>query len=445
MHVPEHWQWFNQARFGMFIHWGPFAIVSRGEQVINREHLDQDEYAQAACDWSPEHFNPRQWAAVAKQAGMKYVVFTTRHHDGFCMWDTKLTDYSSTAQSAKRDYVREVVDAFRAEGLRIGMYYSLLDFRVPAWFRGPDGDPEGWERVREYVFGQVRELLTDYGEVDVIWFDGLWPRTAEELDSGAMIDTIRSLQPDILINDRLEWPQFSWHWQDANHVIAGRDKELGDFGTPENCINARPDYLWESCQVSTWRLWGFSQGERWRSVAELLDHLVECASRGGNFLLNVGPQPDGQLPAAFVDRAAAIGKWMDVHGEAIYGSTGGSVTEFVTRGWQTVRDHNLYLIFRFWDGAPTLRLADLATPITRATLITTGKELEFEQQGETLILRGLPNEAPTDLFPVIRLECAGVPTGGAWAQQGPWQGDPERYAAWAESRGTSVWTDGRER
>jgi len=197
--------------------------------------------------------------------------------------------------------------------------------------------------------------------------------------------------------------------------------------------------------VSTWRLWGYAVGERWRPADLLLDMLVECASRGGNLLLNVGPQPDGRLPRQFVERARKIGKWMAVHGEAIYGSDAGEVCEFITYGRQTKKGNNLYLIIRFWDGCPTLTLAGLKTRVNKAVLLTTGQELDFRQRRDHLTLRGLPAEPPTDLFPVIKLECDGPPEACDWAVDRLWSGDPRRMTPWAAERGTSVFADGKPR
>jgi len=441
--IPARWRWFDQARFGLFVHWGPYSVQGRGEQVLNRERLDAAQYERDACRWNPKHFDAKAWAAVAKRAGMKYAVLTTRHHDGYCLWNSKYTDYSSAQQAPKRDFVREFVEAFRAAGIRIGLYYSLMDFRVPAWFEGPKKNPAGWTRIRQYVFDQVRELLTNYGKVDVIWFDGLWPWTSRDMKSRELIKLIRSLQPEILINDRLEWPQFSWYWQVYGHPGVKPEDEVGDYGTPEQGIYAKPGYMWESCQTSTWRLWGYTRGERWKGADEILDMLVECASRGGNLLLNVGPDEQGRMPAEFVQRALAVGKWLKVHGEAVYGSEGGNVTEFITRGWQVVKGNSLYLVIRFWDGRSTLRLPDLVTRVRKATLLTTGRALPFRQKGEELFIDGLPKKAPTALFPVVRLDCAGKPKGGLWAKERTWGGDPIRFAKWASKRGTSVWSDGK--
>jgi alpha-L-fucosidase len=443
--IPSHWRWFNEARYGMFIHWGPYAVYGRGEQALNREHIDHHEYCKMACAWNPAHYDPAVWASVAKQAGMKYAVLTTCQHDGYCLWDTQYTDYSSARQAPRRDFVREYVEAFRSAGLRVGLYYSLIDLRLPGWLEGPRKNPAGWARAKQYVFDQVRELLTNYGKIDVFWPDGLWPRTAAELESHKLIAMVRELQPEILINDRLEWPQFSWFWQSEGHPGVPEEEEIGDFGTPEQGIHAKPGYLWESCQTSTWRLWGHARGARWRSADEILGSLVECASRGGNLLLNVGPQPDGQLPPEYVERVAQIGRWLEVHGEAIYGSEHGNVTEFMTRGWQTVQGNNLYLILCFYDGRPAMRLADLATPVERVTLLTTGQELSFNQNKEELLIEGLPPLPPTDLFPIIKIACKSKPRGGAWARNRIWGEDADTFAAWARRRGTSVWTDGRER
>jgi len=441
--IPEYWQWFDEARFGLFIHWGAYAAYGRGEQVLNRERLDHRQYSEAACRWQPEHYDPAVWATVARGAGMKYAVFGARHHDGYCLWDTQHTDYSTACQAPRRDFVREYVEAFRAAGLRVGLYYSLIDLRVPAWLDGPQKDPDGWARIKAYVFDQVRELLTNYGKLDVIWFDGLWPRSAAELDSRALIAMIRELQPEILINDRLEWPQYSWHWQFPDHP--GVPDEIGDFGTPEQGIYAKPGYLWESCQTANWRHWGYAHGEHWKSAVEILDLLVECANRAGNLLLNVGPQADGRLPPQFVERVTQIGDWLALHGEAIYGCERGDITEFTTHGWQTVQGNNLYLILRFYAEPAEVRTVGLESRVERATLLSNGQQLPFEQRGDELIISGLPALPPNPLFPVIKLECSEPPRGGAWSQNRIWGTDASGFSHWAAQRGTSVWADGKER
>jgi alpha-L-fucosidase len=434
--IPSAWRWFPEARFGVFIHWGAYSAYGRGEQVLFREHLDQVDYAARACRWNPQRFDAAQWASVAKNAGMKYAVLTSRHHDGFCLWDSRLTDYTTAAQAPKRDFVRDYTEAFRSAGLRVGLYYSLADWRIPAYWEGPKHDPAGWAAFRSYVHGQVRELLTNYGKIDVIWFDGAWPHSQEAWQSADLVAMIRSLQPDILINNRLGASEVAGAIE-----TPGISRTLGDFGTPEHEIKAE-NRLWESCQVSTWRLWGYTIGERWRPADLLLDMLVTSASMGGNLLLNVGPDADGQLPPQFVAQMQAIGAWMAVHGEAIYGSEAGDVCEFITYGRQTRKGDNLYLIIRFWDGRETLTLGGLGTRVKKATLLTTGRDLAFEQTTDHLLIRGLPHEPPTDLFPVIKLECDGPPRPRPWADDRLWQGDPRRMTQWAKARGDSVCADG---
>jgi alpha-L-fucosidase len=441
---PAH-AWFNEARYGLFIHWGPYAVLGRGEQVLNREWLDQNEYADMACAWNPQHYNPEEWMEVAVRGGMKYAILTTRHHDGYCLWDTKTTDYSSMCQAPKRDFIMPYVKACRKSSLKVGLYYSFMDFRLPAWTRGPAKDPEGFAEAKQCVFDQVHELLTNYGKIDMFWFDGIWPRTEEEVDSEGLMAMMRELQPGIIINDRLENPRFSHYWQLNNWREQYKGKYLGDFGTPEQGIYSDNDYLWESCQTSVSRLWGYTIGEQWRPDFEILRILVECASRGGNLLLNVGPDAEGRFPHEFVTRSNTIGDWLQLHGEAIYGTAAGDVTEFVTYGYQTTKENNLYLIIRFWDGRPVLRLCGLKTRVKRAVLLSTGKELQVRQENGVLYIEGLPELRPAALFPVIRVECEEPPAADIWGTTRVWRNEYEPFAQWAETRGTSVWRDGKKR
>ena len=440
--IPTHWSWFPSDRYGLFIHWGPYAQLGRGEQVLFREHMDHREYQDMACRWNPEHFDARLWAGTAKKSGFRYACLTARHHDGYCLWDTAYTDYSSAKQAPKRDFVKEFVDAFREAGFKIGLYYSWLDWRIPAYFDGPDVDPSGFARFREYTHNQVKELLSNYGAIDYFFFDGAWPRSAKELESAALVSEMRRLQPHILINNRLgaDDPGDGEHADGG--MGAGESRAMGDFGTPEQQISADTARLWESCQVSTWRLWGWAAGERWKSDAQILDMLCECAHKGGNMILNVGPQGDGQFPPEFAERALSVGRWLDVHGEAVYGVQAGDLTEFVTHGWQTRKGRCVYLIFRFWDGRPQLRIPDFITPLLRAELMTTGQSLDFQQSGEVIELFGLPAENPSHLFPVIKLEFADEPSVNQWGRERLWGGNPARISDWSRQRGTSVYVDG---
>jgi len=433
--IPQKWKWFYEDRYGIFIHWGPYSVYGRGEQIAFREHLDLLEYEKTACEWNPKEFDAKKWAKVAKEAGFRYACFTTRHHDGYCLWDTKTTDYSSAKQAPKRDFVREYVEAFRAEGLKIGLYYSWMDWRIPIYFEGPETDEKAWESYRQYMHSQVAELLSDYGKIDYFFFDGVWPRNAEELGSLELVEKMRQLQPNIMINDRLGYGKQTDGNTDGG-MGAGGAANLGDFGTPERTIVADKFRMWESCQVSGWRLWGHTKGERWLSADKLLDVLCECTSQGGNLLLNVGPDANGRFPDEFTERALTIGEWLKKHGEAIYGHGSGDLTEFVTYGYQTIKGNNMYLIIRFWDGEPTMRLADILTPVKHVTLLTTSEKLKFRQKGDVLYIDGLPRENPTELFSVIKVEFAEEPKTNQWGHERLWEGDPKRVAAWAKQRGT---------
>ena len=405
--------WFRNARFGLFVHWGMYSIYGRGEQVLFREHLAPSEYRQQADSFCPRRYRPEDWAALAKKAGMRYAVLTAKHHDGYCLFDSALSDLTSTKTAAGRDLVQEYVSAFRAAGLKVGLYYSLADWQWPAYFAGPASDPEGFERFLEYTHGQVRELCSNYGQLDVIWFDGVWPHAAETWRSADLLAMIRSLQPGILINDRAGLP--------------------ADFGTPEQSIlAAQPGRAWESCITSVERHWGYHAGERlWKTPEQIIHTLAQVSEGGGNLLLNVGPRPDGTFPHPFVDLLSEVGSWLDVNGASIYGCEP-SVCECISIGRMTVVGSTVYLHCLYWPGS-SLHLSGLDNRVLSARLLADGWPLGVEQCGEHIYINDLPTLPPDPRNTVIAIEVEGTPKPFGWARDRLWQGDASRMAPWSAS------------
>ena len=292
--------WWREASFGMFIHWGVYATPGRGEWILYQEHIPVEEYIRLADQFRPEAYEPREWVALAKEAGMKYMVLTTRHHDGYCLFDSKVSDFTSVKTAARRDFVRDFADACHEAGMPIGFYYSLVDWRFPDILPvGVHHDPAVYAPMVEQAHAQVRELLTQYGKIDILWYDMLSPHDPELWRAKELNAMARELQPHILINDRAGLPE--------------------DFGTPENRVTPenRP---WEACYTMN-RSWAYCPTDRnYKPVHELIRLLASCASSGGNLLLNVSPDPQGRIPVEQVDRLREIGRWIRGNGKAIYGA-----------------------------------------------------------------------------------------------------------------------------
>jgi alpha-L-fucosidase len=313
--------WFAGARLGMFVHWGlasvhgcelSWPLIGTAMPALpSSQPIAVDDYYAAAEKFRPEPGSSRAWMREASAAGMTYAVLTTKHHEGYALWPSAHTDFHHD-----RDLVAEFADAARDEGLRVGFYFSLPDWHdpdYPAMQQGEGGyvahvlrrsSPEAWARFLDRMFGQVRELLTNYGAVDVLWFDGGWERTADEWRADELRAMIRELQPGCLVNDRL-----------PGH---------GDFDTPEQLVPAVPPArAWETCLTMT-RSWGYvPDAHDYKSPTSLVHSVCEVAGRGGNLLLNVSPGPDGQLPAEQISRLSALGTWMSAHAEAIHGTAAG--------------------------------------------------------------------------------------------------------------------------
>jgi alpha-L-fucosidase len=325
-------KWFVHDRFGLFIHWGLYALPARHEWVKQREEIPDDVYdAKYFTRFDPDLYDPQQWAAAAAHAGMKYFVITTKHHEGFCLWDSKFTDYKSTKTPARRDLLKPMVKAFREHGLRTGFYHSLIDWHHPHFTiddlhsmrNHPDRTRLNVKRDQKkyaaYLHGQVRELLTQFGKVDILWFDFSYPKREEnpqwvgkgrdDWQSERLVKLIRKLQPKVILDDRLDLPG------------------VGDIKTPEQfqprewpTVDGKR-VVWEACQTFSGS-WGYHRDEMtWRSTDELIRTLIDCVSKGGNLLLNVGPTGRGEFDYRALDRLRGIGDWMHHHSRSIYGCT----------------------------------------------------------------------------------------------------------------------------
>ncbi len=305
-------KWWQEAQFGMFIHFGLYAIPARGEWIMFQERVKIRDYEKLAPLFKPRPGAARQWARLAREAGMRYMVLTTKHHDGFCLFDSRLTNYTSMHSGARRDLVREYVDACRAEGLRVGLYHSIKDWHHPNYPFPPDFPLVRLEpgarrpdrkKYEAYLLGQLRELLSNYGKIDLLWFDGRDPI----IDGASIGREIHRIQPDVLINNRLVgYPP--------------------DFITPEQMIPSEPPTFdgrpipWEACHTMTGQSWGYCRHELttdFRPAAKLIQMLRTTAGLGGNFLLNVGPRPDGSLRPEEVQRLHDIGRWMRKNGASL--------------------------------------------------------------------------------------------------------------------------------
>jgi alpha-L-fucosidase len=386
-------KWWREARFGMFIHWGLYAQLGRHEWVMNRERIPVEEYEKLADTWKPKERPAREWAKLAKQAGMKYMVMTSKHHEGFCLWDTKQTDYNAAKHGPGRDLVREYVEACREFGLKIGFYYSLMDWHHPDGARCAK-DEAARKRFIEFTDGCVKELCTNYGKIDILWYDVSWPLRSPELwESARRNAMVRELQPDIIINNRSQLPE--------------------DFGTPEEHVTAEGEGRdWEACMTFNGS-WGYMPSAiDWRPVREVIGMLRTAAAGAGNLLLNIGPKPDGSVPEEAYERLIPVGKWTEKNGEAFYGEVDrvGRKLEWVPTGNWSLKGNTAYFWCNRWPGKE-LAIGGLLTKLERASLLATGEPVDFEQTENRLILKGLPESNPDEIagVSVIKLEFESEP------------------------------------
>ncbi|MFQ6096335.1 MAG: alpha-L-fucosidase [Armatimonadota bacterium] len=374
-------QWWREAKFGMFVHWGVYALLGRGEWVMYREKIPIPVYEKLQPQFRPLRFDENEWVELAQSAGMRYITFTSKHHDGFCMFDSKLTHYSSMYAPCRKDFVRLLTRACHQRGMKIQYYYSLLDWHHPDY-------KTNLPRYVEYAHGQVRELCTNYGKIDGIWFDGGWEHSAEEWKSRKLHHMIRQLQPHALINNRARYD--------------------GDYTTPEQKVPGAPmDQLWETCMTIN-NSWGHNARDRnFKSARQLVQTLVDVVSKGGNFLLNVGPLPDGRIPEEQAYRLRQVGAWMQRNGESIYGTTGSPFRE-TPWGRCTAKGDRLYIHLFEWPTEP-VRISRLLTRAERAWLLDGGQEVLVRNEPAQVVLK-MPPVAPDPYDTVVVVQLAGPPT-----------------------------------
>jgi alpha-L-fucosidase len=393
----ERTRWFLSDRFGMFIHWGLYAIPARGEWIKSIEEISDEAYQEYFAEFNPTNCHPEVWAKMAKNAGMKYAVLTAKHHDGFCLFDSQLTDFKSTNTPAKRDFVREYVEAFRAEGLKVGLYYSLLDWHHPHYPAYGDkhhpmrdneaykGQARHFPAYLDYFHGQVTELLTNYGKLDIIWFDFSYAElTGEAWRASELVHKVRALQPHILIDNRLGASG------EGNHTFGTKDPAIyaGDFACPEQIIP--PEGLvgedgqavpWEACLTLN-NHWGYCAADRdYKPSPQVIRALAECVSKNGNMLLNVGPNAKGEIPAESEQVLAQVGAWMRQNGASLYGC---GRAELPKPEWGRYTQKGKLLYAHIYErGIGPINFRGLNGKIKRARLLADGSELKMDKSWKT--------------------------------------------------------------
>jgi alpha-L-fucosidase len=417
----------------MFIHWGLYALPARHEWVKQHEEMGDERYQRYFECFDPDLYDPERWAELAAGAGMKYMVITSKHHEGFCLWDSKLTDYKATNTPAGRDLLRPMLEAFRARGLKVGLYHSLIDWHHPDFLvdnlhalRNRPGREKmnagrDMARYRKYLFGQVRELLTEYGRIDVLFYDFSYPnrdeqgnprpwlgKGREDWESEKLLAMTRELQPHIVVNDRLDLiEQSGWDYRTPEQYVPKDGVTVGGRPVP-----------WEACHTFSGS-WGYHRDEAtWKSVEQLVEMLVDTVSKGGNLLLNVGPTARGEFDHRAVDRLKGIGEWTKRHGRAIHGCRP------APEGFQAPRDcrltydpetNRLYVHVLAWP-MQHLHLEGMGGKVSYAQLLNDGSEIRMIEGGPTevagaveqssqggLLTLQLPVQKPPVTVPVIEL------------------------------------------
>jgi len=416
-------EWWRDARFGMFIHWGLYSIpagewkgqTDHAEWIRTTAQIPLEEYDKLVRQFNPVKFNAEEWVKAAKDAGVKYIVLTSKHHDGFCLFDSKYTDFDVMSTPFRRDILKELADACRKYDMKIGWYHSIMDWHNPdylprrEWETNRPFDSTSFERYFGYLENQVNEIITNYGDISVLWFDGEWESTWTHEYALQLYKYIREIDPDIIINNRIDI------FRDGMAGISTNSEALGDYGTPEQEIpeTGIPGKDWESCMTLNDH-WGYNKFDNnWKSARELIYNLADIASKGGNYLLNVGPTSEGLIPQPSLDGLKTIGAWIKVNGTSVYGT---KASPFAKASWgkctqkETANGTRLYLHIFDWPQNGKLIIPDLLNEPVKAFLLSDPKEmpLSIGKRNGSLDI-AVPMQAPDSINTVVMLDIKGKP------------------------------------
>ncbi len=412
-------EWFRKDRFGMFIHWGLYAIPALGEWIMSEKRMKVEDYEQYFEQFDPTNYNPREWAKLAKKAGMQYAVLTAKHHDGFCLYDSALTDYKATNTKAGRDLVQDFLDAFRAEGLKVGLYFTLIDWHHPDYPKYNDAfhpmrqneaykdEKIDFDRYLDYMHGQVEEIVTNYGKLDILWFDFSYDdMCADKWRAEELIQMVRKHQPDVIIDNRLEGSGE----KNGSIVTDTPSSYSGDFASPEMIIppggmrdlKGKP-IPWELCATLN-NHWGYCYHDHtYKTPQTVIRKLVECVSKGGNFILNVGPDAKGNIPKESQDILEVVGEWMKDNGESIYGC---GISEFDKPEWGRYTQNGKTVYAHIYEtplGAlPLYQISP--NQIRKVTFLSSGAEVQRGEAWNTAMYSDTPfvalGENPVFSYPL---------------------------------------------
>ena len=415
-------QWWREARFGMFIHWGLYSILAgewkgetnHAEWIRTTAQIPLEEYDKLVARFNPVQFDAEAWVQMAKDAGMKYLVITSKHHDGFCLFDSKHTDFDVMATPFQRDILKELAAACRKAGLKMCWYHSIMDWHHPdylprrEWEKTRSTEGAELDRYIAHMKAQLKEIVTNYGDIGVLWFDGEWESTWNNQRGRDLYDYVRSLQPNIIINNRVGASRAGMEGFDKGEGV-------GDFGTPEQQVPATglPGVDWESC-ITMNNNWGYNRHDQnWKSSTELLRMLADIASKGGNLLLNIGPTAEGLFPQASVERLREIGNWMRVNSEAIYGT---HASPFKQLAWGRCTQKSieggtrLYLHVFDWPANGSLRVPGVFNQTQKAFLLVDKEKTALAiKREEDALLISVPPQAPDAHNSIVVLDIVGAP------------------------------------